>query len=138
MLLSELSLLFTQHPSSSLHFILPSGRLLPQHAHLTEVAFLSKTFIDCGGEVRQQEFCSLQLWSTFDLHHRLKSDKFYSILQLSGKILPHTDLETLIEWQEQTTSLYAIDSAHSKPNIIEIHLSARKTDCLAKDRCGVA
>ena len=54
-----------------LTFVLPNGTYVPPHFHLTEVALVSKKFVDCGGTMRDENVISFQLWSADDYDHRL-------------------------------------------------------------------
>jgi len=133
-LVSELS----ATPQLRMEFTLPNGKLIPSHYHLTEVARIQKCFIDCGGQERQLEFCTLQLWSTFDIDHRLTTTKFLKILNLSTKVLPSQDIDVEVEYEDQVISQYPIESIHVTDAKIILQLRSKRTDCLAKDACGVA
>ena len=37
---------------TQLKFMLPNGTLVPAHFHVTELALISKNFMDCGGVAR--------------------------------------------------------------------------------------
>jgi len=137
MKLSELIAILSSAPRQKIEFVLPDDRTIPSHYHLTEVARIQKDFIDCGGELRRIEFCSLQLWATFDIEHRLTTDKFLSILNKSGKVLPSQDIEAEVEYEDKVISQYPIESAQIVNGKVVIQLTVKHTDCLAKDACGV-
>ena len=50
----------------TIEFKLPNGDLVPRHFHVTEVGKVSKTFIDCGGTLRQESLINFQLWEADD------------------------------------------------------------------------
>lgn len=56
-------------------FVLPNGKLVPSHFHVTEIGKISKTFIDCGGTLRKEETVNFQLWEENDYDHRLHPEK---------------------------------------------------------------
>ena len=68
---------FTQHLSGlkKIAFELPSGKLVPEHFHVTEIGRIDKNFIDCGGTIRKEQKISFQLWQANDYNHRLHPEK---------------------------------------------------------------
>lgn len=113
-------------------FELPNGKLVPAHFHVTEVGKITKDFIDCGGVVRHEEVVSLQLWKADDYNHRLNPDKLLDIIQLSQDRLQIDNLEIEVEYQGDTINKYGLDFTGKY-----FLLTTKKTDCLAKDNCGV-
>ena len=76
-----------------LTFVLPNGTYVPPHFHLTEVALVSKKFVDCGGTMRDENVISFRLWSADDYDHRLAPCRAYGIVERAQK---HSVLETLM------------------------------------------
>jgi len=113
-------------------FKLPNGSLVPSHFHVTEVGKVSKHFIDCGGTVRNEEVANFQLWEADDYDHRLHPEKLVHIIELSEKVLGIEDLEIEVEYQGETIGKYNLDF-----DGINFLLTRKKTDCLAKDNCGI-
>ena len=68
------------NPTATLRFQLPDGGLIPVHAHITEVARVDKTFVDCGGKVRKLSTCVLQTWVADDVDHRFAPAKLAHVL----------------------------------------------------------
>ncbi len=122
----ELSVLDT------LTFIQPNGKVVPLHFHITEVGLTTKHFIDCGGTVREEKVANFQLWEANDFNHRLSSSKLSGIIELSEKALNLGDFEVEVEYQTETIGRYGLD--FDGTNFV---LTAKKTDCLAKENCGV-
>lgn len=116
----------------SIAFELPDGSPVPGHFHITEVGKISKHFIDCGGTVRTEEVANFQLWDSYDYDHRLQPEKLLHIIELSEKILALGDLEIEVEYQGETINKYGLDFDGRN-----FRLTKTKTDCLAKDKCGV-
>ena len=117
----------------SLQFQLPSGEIVPQHFHVTEVGEVSKHFIDCGGTMRHEKKVNFQLWTADDVNHRLQPKKLKNIIQLSEKKLQLNDtLEVEVEYQGSTIGKYHLDFQNEK-----FQLVTTLTDCLAKDQCGI-
>ena len=46
--------------------LLPNGTQVPGHFHVTELALISKNFIDCGGVARLERKVTFQLWVAND------------------------------------------------------------------------
>lgn len=115
-------------------FQLPNGELVPNHFHVTEVGKVTKHFIDCGGTVRNEEVVNFQLWNANDYNHRLHPEKLIRIIELSEKTLGiDKNLEVEVEYQGQSIEKFGLD--FDETNFL---LTTKQTDCLAKDKCGIA
>lgn len=115
-----------------IEFKLPNGNLVPAHFHVTEVGKISKTFIDCGGTLRQESVINFQLWEADDYDHRLHPEKLLNIIELSEAKLGLRDVEIEVEYQAETIGKYHLDYDNGS-----FLLFSTKTDCLAKDNCGI-
>lgn len=137
MQVSELNQLLNAHPNASLRFILPSGDPIPAHFHVTEVGRVEKSFIDCGGTHRVTTACLLQIWTAQDIEHRLNGGKLATIMGMAEPILRSSEISVEVEYGAEVASTYTIDHSLSVFGTLEFFLTGRKTDCLAKDKCGV-
>ena len=115
-----------------LTFILPNGTHVPPHFHLTEVALVTKKYVDCGGTQRDEQVISFQLWSADDYDHRLAPCRAYGIVERAQEALGFGNLEVEVEYQSDTIGRYGLDFAQGR-----FQLTAKQTDCLAKDKCGI-
>jgi len=113
-------------------FKLPNGLLVAEHFHVTEVGKISKTFIDCGGTLRDEEKISFQLWEEDDYNHRLHPEKLISIIGLAKEKLNLPDAEIEVEYQGESINKFHLD--FDDENFLLINT---QTDCLAKDNCGI-
>jgi len=114
-------------------FVLPNGTLVPEHFHVTEIGKTAKTFIDCGGKLRQEKKVTFQLWNANDYNHRLHPEKLIKIIDLAEEMLNLSDLKVIVEFQgEHTIETFDLDF---KDN--QFHLKGKLTDCLALDQCGI-
>ncbi len=118
--------------AEAVNFKLPSGEYVPEHFHVTEIGFVTKHFIDCGGTERLEKVVNFQLWNANDVDHRLKPQKLLNIIALSEKKLSIGDLEIEVEYQSETIGKYDLDF-----NGIDFELVPKQTACLAQDACGV-
>jgi hypothetical protein len=130
MLLSEFKERLNQ--VAEVTFLKPDGTTIPSHFHITEVGQVNKRFIDCGGNVRNENVISMQLWDSEDFWHRLEPNKLISIIDLSIERLNIQNLEIEIEYQSETIGKYGVQFDDG----IFI-LTTTKTDCLASDKCGI-
>lgn len=133
--LSELKLALSQHPEKSLQFTLPTGTRIPPHAHITEVARIDKHFIDCGGTVRKESACRMQIWFADDTEHRISAKTLLKVLDKAATILGTEDLTVDFEYEAPFIAQFPITSITPETDALVIHLGIRHTDCLAKEYC---
>lgn len=114
------------------NFLLPNGTIVPEHFHVTEIGLITKDFIDCGGTVRHEKAVNFQLWEANDFDHRLAPQKLLNIIALSEKVLGIEDLEVEVEYQAETIGKYGLSFNGTK-----FILTAKQTNCLASDSCGI-
>ena len=115
-----------------LQFILPDGSFVPAHFHVTEIGAITRHFIDCGGVERIEKKINFQLWEDVDYDHRLAPGKLLKIIDLAEEKLGLGNFEVEVEYQRETIGKFGIefDGGH-------FLLTNTKTDCLAKDNCGI-
>ncbi|WP_418123856.1 DUF6428 family protein [Chryseobacterium sp. PTM-20240506] len=130
MKLSEIkNILPTLH---NVEFQLEDGTFVPEHFHVTEVGTITKSFIDCGGTIRNEKVVNFQLWNANDYEHRLKPGKLLNIIALSEEKLGIEDHEIEVEYQNITIGKYDLDF-----NGKTFVLKNKTTACLAQEACGV-
>jgi len=117
---------------SAVKFIQPNGTMVPEHFHITEAGLTSKHFIDCGGTIRTDKVVNFQVWTSTDTMHRLEPNKLLKIISSYEKHFGTEDLEIEVEYQTDTTGRYGLE--FKDENFL---LTAKFTDCLASDQCGV-
>ena len=93
---------------------------------------ITKSFIDCGGVVRNEKVVGFQLWNANDFEHRLKPSKLLNIINLSERKLGLENLEIEVEYQTETIGKFGLTF---KDNVFV--LTNKQTDCLAQDACGI-
>ncbi|RWX01005.1 DUF6428 family protein [Flavobacterium cerinum] len=130
MKLSEIKNLLVN--AQSVNFKLQDGTYVPEHFHVTEVGFVTRNFIDCGGTVRKEEIANFQLWDADDFEHRLKPKKLLDIIALSERVLGMGDFEVEVEYQSGTIGRYDLDFDGK-----DFLLLAKQTACLAQKQCGI-
>ena len=133
--LSQLQVALAAHPSAELRFQLPNGAPIPAHAHVTEVARIDKRFMDCGGTLRTERHCRLQVWVAHDLDHRLHAEKLLKILQKAAPVLEADDLEVDVEYEAGFISQFPLAEILVEQGRLRFVLTERHTACLAEDKC---
>ncbi len=125
---------FTHHLSAlkQIAFELPSGELVPEHFHVTEIGKIDKNFIDCGGTIRNDKKISFQLWKANDYNHRLHPENLIHIIELAKDKLELPDAEIEIEYQGNSIEKYDVE--FDGENFLMTNM---QTDCLAKENCGI-
>lgn len=137
MKLSDLTTSLQQHPEADLAFVLPDGKPVPPHFHVTEVGRVRKRFIDCGGTARDTESCVLQVWVAEDDDHRLTAGKLGMIIRLAKDILQGDDLPLEVEYDVGVITQFAVSAIDANDGLIKLTLAGKHTACLAPDKCGV-
>ena len=131
MLLSEIKTFLASTETMPIN--LPDGTRVPAHFHVTEVGKVTKSFIDCGGTLREESVANFQLWSSFDYNHRLHPGKLVSIIELAEDKLGLGDMEIEVEYQgEDSIVKYGIEARNG-----ELYLAGKETACLALEDCGL-
>ena len=137
MTFSELKAQLANHPDLPVTINLPDGDTIPPHFHVTEVAFSKKDFIDCGGTIRHEGKCLLQIWVANDTEHRVNSSTLAKILEHGAPVIPTEALPIEIEYCMPGLTYMELTAASLKDATLHLTLSHKQTDCLAKDVCGV-
>lgn len=137
MILKQFKETLEANKSLPLHIMLPSGELVPEHFHVTEVGCIYKKFVDCGGTKRESKVCSIQVWVANDVDHRLSSEKLLSILNIASDDDFFEDLPIEIEYGDETSVQYKLVYIEKTSGRLLLMLSGKQTNCLAPDKCGV-
>jgi hypothetical protein len=137
MRLSQLAQALVSNSDQPLQFMLPTGEVVPEHFHVTEVGRVYKVFVDCGGTRRESDTCLLQLWTADDVDHRLTTAKLSKILRLSESVFSGNDLEVEVEYGPEIAAQYKLVDAVASRDGLYLVLDGKRTDCLAKDKCGI-
>jgi hypothetical protein len=123
------------HPGAELAFVLPGGKTIPAHAHVTEVGRVEKRFIDCGGTHRSWVTTNLQTWVDTDVDHRFLAGKLARIIDLAAPLFGDENPEVEIEHEDGVISQYPVETVKADGGKLVFQLTAKHTDCLAKESC---
>ena len=136
MKLSAFKALLGAHREKQFRLILPNESAVPVCFHITEVAYVQKRFIDCGGRLHTTHTCQLQAWVWTDTDHRLMAGKMADVLNIANKVLPEgQDLDIEIEYEDVILSQYPVTGYTVTQDAVTLTLGYKHTDCLAKDVC---
>lgn len=138
--LNELTHTLQRQPDLNLAFVLPDGRRVPAHFHVTEVGHVLKNSVDCGGVFRRNESYVVQVHagSARDDGHRLTAGKLARILSLAGPIVTGGEHPVEVEYEDGLISQFAIEGTELADGVLAIQLARKHTECLAKEKCGSA
>jgi hypothetical protein len=137
MKLSDLNSLLTEHSQRFFRIALPDGNAVPVSFHVTEVGRLDKTFLDCGGKLRETTTCQLQIWVGEDYDHRIETGKMASILDKAKALLPDDSIPVEIEYEDRVISQYTIEGHELTDEAVVLQLAHKHTECLAPELCGL-
>ena len=137
MKLCELKSLLAEHSGRFFRIQLPDGAAVPLSFHVTEVGRVQKTFLDCGGTLRESLTCQLQVWVGEDYDHRIETGKMAAILRKAAAFLPDESIPVEVEYEERVISQYTIEDHELTDDAVILKLAHKHTECLAPELCGL-
>ncbi len=135
--LSELKTLLAEHSDRFFRIALPNGSAVPLSFHVTEVGRVQKTFLDCGGTLRETLSCQLQVWVGSDFDHRIETGKMAAILKKAQAYLPDETIPVEVEYEDEVISQYTIEGFDLTDDAVILNLAHKHTQCLAPELCGL-
>ena len=140
---SEFLSLLKQHQDKSLLFEYSKNELVGANYHITEVKNITIDSVDCGAGTDFWKETIVQLWESpkeLDKTEFMSAYKALAILNKVDQIKPmQKDAEIKFEYSNadfHTAQLFVDDYAMDDTSLV-IKLSVEKTDCKAKETCGV-
>jgi len=140
---SEFISLLKQHQDKSLLFEYAPGKLVGANYHITEVKNITVDAVDCGAGTDFWKETIVQLWESpmeKDKREYMSVYKALSILNKVDRIKPMVqDAEIKIEYSNENfhTAQLFVEDYTLDPKTLTLKLSVEKTDCKAKETCGV-
>ena len=139
----ELLQLLEKHNDSALLFEYSTGQLVGANYHITEVKHIKIDSVDCGSQTDAWNETVIQLWespSEIGKTEYMDAGKALSILKKVGTMKPYDlDSEVKFEYSNSlfhTAQLFVNDYTLSDNQLL-FKLAIEKTDCKAKETCGV-
>ena len=140
----ELFTLLEQHQDKALLFKYTQNKYVGANYHITEVKHLTVDSIDCGSQTDFWKETIIQLWESpkeIGKTDFMSVYKALAILKKVGKMKPYTlNAEVKFEYSNaafHTAQLFINDYEISGKNLV-LKLGIEKTDCKAKEVCGVS
>lgn len=139
MTLSEFKFLLQDNRGRLFQVALPTGDRVPISFHITEVGRVEKTFLDCGGTLRNRSTVQLQIWVGPDEDHRIQAGKMADILERSSQVVPDDSLPLEMEYELENgfVSQFPVADHSVSDDAVVLHLGVRHTECLAPELCIV-
>lgn len=116
-------------------FELPTATLLSPHVHVTEVARIDKKLVDCGGTLRTESSCRLQIYQADDTEHRITAAKLAQILAKGAGVLGSTSLPVEAEAEAPYLAAFPVVAARLEDKQVVLSFGVRHAACLAEDVC---
>ncbi len=140
---NEFLSLLKAHQDKSLLFDYSNGALVGANYHITEVKNIHIDAVDCGARSDSWKETVIQLWESpkeIGKTEYMTTYKALSILNKVSRMKPmESEAEVKFEYSNDsfhTAQLYVQDVELSGNQML-VKLSVQKTDCKAKDACGV-
>ncbi|MEM1257830.1 MAG: DUF6428 family protein [Bacteroidota bacterium] len=135
--------LLNVHKNKELLFEYRPGHFVGANYHITEVKNVTVDTVDCGAGADFWKETVIQLWESPKEKGKttfMKAFKALGILNKVNRIKPmDTATEVKFEYSNDsfhTAQLFVNDYVYNEQKII-LKLASRKTDCKAKEACGV-
>ncbi len=139
----ELFKVLEQNQDKSLLFEYAPNLLVGANYHITEVKHLIVDSVDCGAQVDAWKETIIQLWespSELGKTEYMSVDKALAILNKVGEMKSYdSDAEVKFEYSNATfhTAQLFVNDFETKEGKLIVKLAVEKTDCKAKELCGV-
>lgn len=139
----ELFSILKEHQSKSLVFQYAPQQLVGANYHITEVKHIKIDSVDCGAQTDSWNETVIQLWespSELGKTEYMSAFKAMGILNKVGEMKSY-DLHSEVKFEYSnalfhTAQLFVADFELYENNLV-INLAIEKTDCKAKELCGV-
>lgn len=132
-----------QNKSKSLLFEYKPNALVGANYHITEVKHIAINSVDCGAQTDSWNETIIQLWespSEKDKTTYMSADKAFEILEKVGTKKSY-DLNAEVKFEYSNASFHTAQLFVNDFEIVEnkviVKLAIEKTDCKAKELCGV-
>lgn len=139
----ELFNVLEQNQEKYLLFEYAPNQLVGANYHITEVKHLTIDSVDCGAQTDAWKETIIQLWESpneLDKTEYMTAFKALAILKKVGKMTPYVlDAEVKFEYSNtifHTAQLF-VNDYEINGNRLVMKLAIEKTDCKAKELCGV-
>ncbi len=139
----ELFKVLEDNKDKSLLFEYAPNLLVGANYHITEVKHITVDSVDCGSQTDAWKETIIQLWESPNELGKTEYMTVYkalAILKKVGKMKPYVlDAEVKFEYSNANfhTAQLFVNDFDIKGNNLIVKLAIEKTDCKAKEICGV-
>jgi len=139
----ELLHLLEKHKNTSLLFEYTPKKFVGTNYHITEVKHITIDSVDCGAQTDAWRETVIQLWespSEIGKTEYMSTYKALAILKKVEKMKPF-DLSSEVKFEYGNTDFHTaqlfVDDFELNNGNLTFKLSVQKTDCKAKETCGI-
>lgn len=135
--------LLQQHQDKSLVFQYAPNKLVGANYHITEVKNITVESVDCGAGTDSWKETVVQLWESPTEIGKKEYMTVYKALSILKKVnrmrTMEAEAEIKFEYSNETfhTAQLFVNDFEIKEKQLHIILAVAKTDCKAKETCGV-
>ena len=135
--------LLKEHPNKSLIFEYKAGHTIGANYHITEVKNVTIDSVDCGADTDFWKETIVQLWESpkeIEKTEYMSAFKALDILNKVDTMKPmERNVEIKFEYSNQNfhTAQLFVNDYLIDGEILKLILGIQKTDCKAKEECGV-
>lgn len=139
----ELFTILENNKKKALLFEYVEGVFVGANYHITEVKHVTIDAIDCGAKTDAWKETIIQLWESpneIGKTEYMLANKALDILNKVGEIKPYVcNAETKFEYSNSMfhTAQLFVNDYEIRNNTLILKLAIKKTDCKAKELCGV-
>jgi len=140
---NEFLSLLKEHAAKSLLFEYRPGQLVGANYHITEVKNITIDSVDCGAGTDFWKETIIQLWESpteIDKRDFMLSEKALAILNRVDSIKP-MEKEVEVKFEYSNANFHTAQLFVNGHEVLEeklvFKLGVERTDCKAKDECGV-
>nr|WP_321246482.1 DUF6428 family protein [uncultured Psychroserpens sp.] len=139
----ELFSILEQHQDKTLLFEYASNKFVSANYHITEVKHIKVDSVDCGAQTDSWNETIIQLWESpleINKTKHMSVSKAFGILNKVGEMKAY-DLESEVKFEYSNASFHTaqlfVNDFKTEDNNVIFELGIEKTDCKAKELCGV-
>ena len=135
--------LLSENPNKNLLFEYKNGHFVGANYHITEVKNITIDAVDCGANTDFWKETIIQLWESpkeKDKREFMTAYKAMGILNKVDRMKPmEKEVEVKFEYSNPNfhTAQLFVNDFEIEENKLIMKLGVEKTDCKAKDTCGV-
>lgn len=136
--------LLKEHPSKNLLFEYQEGKYVGANYHITEIKNITVDAVDCGTGTDYWKETIVQLWESPTEKDKTEYMSVYKALGILKKVdrIKTMVKEAEIKFEYSNTNFHTaqlfVNDYEIQDNQLIIKLAVQKTDCKAKDACGIA